>query len=177
MKKTFLTGTMIVLMLGILTGCGPKSIEEVEGKEYECKQFSALCPEGWSNYPVKDLNDENAISNNHLRFYKGETEDGTEPAAGAIYSNAYIDIGHYQINAKLYDESMGMYSDVQEVELDVQGTKWKGHSGMLAGYNDANIWKDGSTEWQVTIRLTDEDGDLELDDMDIQAILASIKLK
>ena len=58
MKKRILTVVLTALMLFGLTACGPKSIEEVEGTVYECKQFSALCPEDWSNIPVMELNDE-----------------------------------------------------------------------------------------------------------------------
>ncbi len=49
MKKKILALVLTALMLLGLTACGPKSIEEVEGTVYECKQFTALCPEDWVN--------------------------------------------------------------------------------------------------------------------------------
>lgn len=175
MFKKLAVLAMLALSMTFLFACGPKSIEEVEGQVYECTQFSALCPEGWFNYPVKELNDEGSLSPNHLRFYKVEPEDG-EVSGSLLYSNAYINIGHYPADTKLY-ESRDIYKDVQDVELEVAGKKWKGYTGELAGYKNAEIWIEGTGEWQVNICLTDEDGDIELDDMELQAILASLKKK
>lgn len=170
------SGIVMVLVLSLLalSSCGKKSMEEVTGNTYECKQFSALCPEDWVNCPVMEL-DKDTISINHLRFCKAEVEEGQE-IGSAIYSNAYIDIAHYPANSEIY-ENMNAYSNIEDVSLEINGTKWKGHSGELAGYKDVYLWIDGQVEWQVSIRLSDNDGDIELEDFDIQAILASLKLK
>ena len=174
LKKTVLVLTLIAAM-AMLAACGPKSIDEVEGEVYECAQFSAVCPKGWSNYPVNDLNSD-SLSPNHLRFYKGETEEGQD-ASSVLYSNAYITIGHYPADTRLF-ESRDIYQNVEDVELEVNGVKWKGYTGELAGYKDAELWREGSGEWQVNIRLSDEDGDLELlEDFEIQKILDSLKKK
>ena len=166
---------VLILCVSVLSACGKKSIEEVTGTTFECKQFSALCPEDWANYPVAELSDANTISANHLRFCKVKVAEGQEIGT-AIYSNAYIDIAHYPSNAGNY-ENMTSHKDVQEVSLEINGVKWKGHSGELAGYKEVYLCKEGSNEWQASIRLSDNDGDLELEDIDLQAILASIKMK
>lgn len=167
---------ILVLSIAGLTACGPKSIEEVTGKEYECSQFTALCPEKWSNSPVKELNDSNTLSINHLRFYKIETEEGEE-LTGSPYSHAYVDIAHYTPGTKIF-ESREIYQNVEDVEVEINGVKWKGYTGELAGYKNGLLWKEnGDGEWQVNICLSDEDGDVELEDYDFQAILASIKKK
>ncbi|MBR4343594.1 MAG: hypothetical protein IKP88_12985 [Lachnospiraceae bacterium] len=164
---------LILLLCMALSACGKKSIEEVTGNTYECKQFSALCPEGWVNVPVTELNNKNNIAIDHLRFCKVDAGEGQE-LGGLVYSNAYIDIGHYPATAEIY-EKMDSHKDVQEVSLEINGVKWKGHTGELAGYKEAYLWKEGSVEWQASIRLSDNDGDIEIDDIDLQAILASIK--
>ena len=174
LKKVAFVFIAIVSLI-TLCSCGAKSVEEIEGKEYDCSQFTALCPSGWANSPVMELNNENALSLNHLRFCKIELEEGAE-VGNSLYSNAYVDIGHYNSDTKIY-ESRDIYQNVTDVELDVKGTKWKGYTGELAGYKNALIWKDGSGEWQVNICLSDNDGDIELDDFEIQAILASLKKK
>jgi len=176
MKKKILTVVLTALMLVGLTACGPKSIEEVEGTVYECKQFSALCPEDWSNIPVMELN-EDAVSANHLRFCKYETKEGEEVGT-AIVSNAYINLDHYTKDTEIY-ESRDIYKaeSVQDIELELNGVKWKGFIGELAYSKFAVLWVDGSGEWQVKICLSDEDGDIDYDDMEIQAILASLKTK
>ena len=172
-----LTVVLIAIMsMAMLCACGPDSIEEVTGKEYECAQFSALCPDGWSNSPVMELNKENVLSVNHLRFYKIETKEGEE-ISGNIYANAYVDIGHYPLGTQIFD-SRDIYQNVEEVEVDVNGVKWKGYTGELAGYKNALLWKEnGDGEWQVNLCLSDEDGDIELEDFEVKAILASLKKK
>ena len=174
LKKAALLAAL-VLSMTTLFGCGPSSIEEVEGTVYECTQFSALCPEGWSNYPVTELNDDTALSMNYLRFYKAEPEEG-DNASTLLYSNAYINIGHYTPDTEVYI-SKDIYKEVEDVEIEVAGKKWKGYTGVLAGIKKAEMWVDGTGEWQVSICLSDEDGDIEIDDMELQAILASLKKK
>ena len=179
MKKYGKTALVLVLALCILAlaGCGPKSVEDIEGVILECKQFSAKCPEGWTNIPVMELDNPDAVSGNHLRFYKFEVDEGEDPATSdKRFSKTYIDIGKYPSSATLYDDSMSMYNNIQDVELEVNGVKWKGKSGDLAGHTYAYIWKEGSTEWQVNVCLSEDEGD-KLDDMDIQAILASLTAK
>ena len=168
---------LVVLMLSMafLFGCGPKSIEEVEGEVFECSQFTALCPEGWSNYPVTELNDDSTLAPNRLRFFKAVPEDGQD-AGSLLYSNAYINIGHYSPDAKLY-ETRDIYKDVEDIEIEIAGKKWKGYIGELAGYKTVEMWIEGTGEWQVTICLSDVDGDVDYDDMELQAILASLKKK
>ena len=173
-KKIALLLTL-VLSVGMLSACGPKSIEEVEGQEYECSQFSALCPADWSNAPVYALDNKDAISTNHLRFCKAELAEGQD-ASSVIYSNAYVDIGHYPIDSKIF-ESRDVYQNVEDVNLTINGETWNGYVGELAGYKNALLWKGNSGEWQVSVCLTDDDGDLEFEDYDFQAILASIKKK
>ena len=175
-RKTALV-LVLALCITILAGCGAKSIEDIEGIMLECKQFSAKCPEGWTNIPVMELDSEDTISSNHLRFCKFEPEEGEDPAtSNKRYTKTYVDIGKYPSNSALYSDSMESYNDVQDVELDINGVKWKGKSGKLAGHTYAYICKEGSTEWQATVCLNDDDDD-KLEDMDIQAILASITAK
>jgi len=175
MKKILAGVLTLVLLLG-LTACGPKSVEDVEGTVYECKQFSALCPEEWSNIPVMELN-EDTLSQNHLRFCKYETKEGEEVGT-AINFNAYINLGHYTKTTEIY-ESKDIYKEdsIQDIELEVNGTKWIGFTGELADSEFAVLWVNGSGEWQVKICLSDDDGDVDYDDMEIQAILASLKTK
>ena len=173
-KKIALVLTLVV-SIGVLSACGPKSIEEVEGQEYECSQFTALCPSGWINSPVKELNNDAVLSLNHLRFYKVEAEEGQE-LGSKLYSNAYVDIAHYPVDSKIY-ESRDIYQNVEDVEIEINGKKWKGYTGELAGYKNGLIWIEGSGEWQVSMCLSDEDGDVEFEDYDFQAILASLKKK
>lgn len=162
-----------MLLLG-LTACGPKAIEDVEGTVYECKQFSALCPEEWSNIPVMELN-EDTLSQNHLRFCKYETKEGEEVGI-AINFNAYINLDHYTKVTEIY-ETKEIYKSIEDIELEVNGTKWTGFTGELADDKFAILWINGSGEWQVKICLSDDDGDIDYDDMEIQAILASLKTK
>ena len=175
MKKIAILLTLI-LSVGMLSACGPKSIEEIEGQEYECAQFSALCPSDWANVPVYELNNPKALLQNRLRFFKTEIKEDEEGATN-LYSNAYVDIGHYPIDSKIFDESKGTYQNVEDVSITVNGTEWKGYVGELAGYREGLLWKGNSGEWQVSFRLTDDDGDVEFEDYDFQAILASIKKK
>ena len=175
MAKKIAILLILVLSVGMLSACGPKSIEEVEGQEYECSQFSALCPADWSNSPVYELNNKDTVSINHLRFYKAELNEGEE-SSSALYSNAYVDIGHYPVDSKVFD-SRDVLQNVEEVSININGTEWKGYVGELAGYKNALLWKGNSGEWQVSVCLTDDDGDIEFEDYDFQAILASIKKK
>ncbi|MBQ6025058.1 MAG: hypothetical protein IJL20_05565 [Lachnospiraceae bacterium] len=176
MKKKILALVLTALMLLGLTACGPKSIEEVEGTVYECKQFTALCPEDWVNIPVMELN-EDTVSPNHLRFCKYETKEGEEVGT-AIISNAYINLDHYAKATEIYESKEIYKADtIEDITLEVNGTKWTGYTGELAYSKFAILWVEGSGEWQVKICLSDEDGDIEYDDMEIQVILASLKTK
>ena len=176
MRRRIALVLTFVISIAALCGCGPKSIDEVNGEVYECAQFSALCPEGWSNYPVTELNDSTALSPNYLRFYKAVPDDGQD-AGSLLYSNAYINIGHYPPDTRLF-ESRDIYQNVEDVELEINGVKWKGYTGELAGNKNAELWKENTGEWQVNICLSDEDGDLDLmEDFEIQKILDSLKKK
>ena len=176
MKKKIFALVLTALMLLGLSACGPKSMEEVEGTVFECKQFSALCPNKWSNVPVMELN-EDTVSTNHLRFCKYVPEEGEE-VGSAFNSHIYINLDHYTKDTEIY-ESREIYKpeSITEIEMDVKGVKWKGYTGELALSKYAVLWVDGSGEWQVKICLSDEDGDIEYTDFEIQAILASLKTK
>ena len=169
-----------VLAMALLTACGSKSIDEIEGSTYECSRFSAKCPSGWINVPVKELNSEK-ISQDHLRFSRMDVEEGEEPG-NRVYSNAYVDVAYYAASSQLDDKAReklkSALKNVEDAELVVKDKKWKGFLGeVTSGRQEVHLWLDGQPEWQIDISLYDVDGNLELEDVEIQAILDSLQKK
>ncbi len=185
MKKV-LTVLLCVVCLLSLAACssdgdsGSKAssstaYKDVTGTTVSCDQFSALCPTGWSNSPCTDIfSDDGAIAPDQLMFVK--VDDVTKDGGLAVLSNGQVTINHYDKDNTLTD-AKSFYSDVVDKTLELDGVKWTGYTGKFGSYTNAVLWVDGSGEWQISMSLHDVDGDISLDDADVQAIIASIKAK
>lgn len=178
MKKLVLV-ILAVLLMSVLVACGSKSIEEIEGNTYECARFSAKCPAGWINVPVKDSNDK--VVSDQLRFFKMEVAEGEDPG-NRVYSNAYVDIACNNAFAdgktKENTKNDSSYKNVEDIELEIKDKKWKGISGEYTSERKTvYLWLESAPEWWITLSLYDVDGNLDYNDVEIQAILDSLQKK
>lgn len=185
MKKRIVLVVALV-MVGMLTlmACGKPDSEskagdankKIKGKVVDAGTVSALCPEGWMSYGIKDLfsDDEKATVPNILEFRKGAKNDEDH------YSKPGFTLTFYGPNETFYELNKDTYTEVKDIEAtEIGGRMWEGFSGINAGYRYTNVWtgtEDGD-EFLITFMMDYGKEKISLDDAEVHAIIESIKVK
>ena len=170
-----------VLLCGIMTlalaacgGGGTKGGEsaDVSGEIIDTGVFSALLPDGWYNYPVKDMTSDNpdTLDPDALRFCKNMTSEDE------IFDTAYLQINRYDTDAMILD-MRDMYDDVQDVSFDVDGNTWEGFTGKYGEYMNFIIMSTRTDcIFYVSGVMNGSKSNFSFNDADVLAILASCRL-
>lgn len=187
MKKRmiFILATLMVFTV-ILSACGSKDSDspatsgksepaEVTGEMIHAGELSALCTNGWMNFPVPDLfaDDEDAIVPNKLLFRKGAKSQDD-------YGKPGISITHYGENETFYELNKDDYADSEELDaINLGGRTWQGFTGLDSGSKYVWLWtgtSDSAEEFLINFMCEYDGVEISLDDADLQAIIASIAI-
>lgn len=180
MKRALIVFFCFMLTLSFVA-CGskdegsssPRNYTEITGETVECKTFSALLPDGWSNSPCYDIwADDGSTDPEKLMFVKADLNVNPK----AAFSNPSVTIIHHSDNTGFMDIS-AMYEDITDVSFELAGVRWTGYTGKYLSYTNGILRVQDSTEWEVSTNFTSEKGDLSFFDPEIQAIIASLKVK
>lgn len=175
MKKI---GKRVVTMLAVaamisLPGCG-NSETEVKGETYRTSKLSVLVPEGWKAFSKADIFDK----------YPGEQGD---PTGVLIYKGAKDDLDVFRkpgITIDYYppDSAMGAlkdhYPDRKERQPVTTGPyTWERFSTVANDHPLTVLTVKEPHQIQVAVWEDVEKQKISLEDADLKAILASIKIK
>ncbi len=143
----------------------------VSGSTYETDVFSVLVPDGWTALPVKDMWNEGAMDQKKVNLVKGGTSDDD------LWSKNSIKI-EVADNAS-YSVYTDAFSSYEEVELKLGDYTYTGPAGEYSGGWECAMLSavngEGYVAGSVFYKVNDEV--ISLSDADVQAILASIKVK
>lgn len=176
-KKTLLMLVLAVAMVFSLAACGGGGggNDEVKGETFDVGNFTVLVPEGWEAVPVDDVwNDDPAVTNpDNVNIYKvtGDTLDQwNDPAVNVVTGS---------VGSNSLEGMKNFYDDVKDLdEQKIGNLTWNGFTGSSMGYNLAMLWaEDGDNYFQVTIWMNMSNGELKVEDADVQAILGSVAHK
>lgn len=184
MKKLLALILAIVMCASLLAGCSSdkkpsdakdgEQSEEPSGEVFDAGTVSALVPDGWKAFTVVDSfsEEEDAVYPNRMQICKGgETE-------WDVFTNPYIDITYYDAETDLIPVSSEWYDDTEDLApFDVGGMTWNGFVGYSLGAKLAIIWtgEAGGDQYQVTLWMETDEDSINIEDADVQAILASIQ--
>ena len=178
LKKVMALLLALVLCTAMLAGCeggkgeAPKTAGEVTGETYDAGNVSVLVPNGWKAFPVSDMFDDYDGENDPTAVQVckgGETE-------WDVFTKPYMQINYYPDNTMYV--SSDWYENVVDLEpMQLGGYTWKGFTCTSLDYPTAILYTDGDVQIQVSITLENENEKISLDDVDVQAIIASIQVK
>lgn len=148
--------------------------QEITGETFNAGNFTTLIPEGWMAMTVNDMRAENPsdINPDQLNICKGAKNQWD------LLSNPSVHIVHYGPGTDMMRPSGSLYQDVKELEPITAGDRiWEGMTGSSSGMPLAILWagERGESQFQVTVWLKNEGGEIHVGDADVQAILASIQ--
>lgn len=178
-KKGFALLLAAILCLTVFTACGkdeaPETPEAVKGETYETEMLSALVPEGWKAFQGADSFDEyeGEYDPTTLNIIKGGESDWD------IFTKPYVQVIYYPDNSdNLMYVAKDWYDDVVDLEpMKLGGYTWNAFTGSSFDYPVAVLWTDGDVQIQIAVMLEVEGNKISLDDMDVQAIIESVKIK
>ncbi len=140
----------------------------VKGETIDTGKFSAICPEGWVNSPVKDLfSDEDVISDTQLQFFKADKlEDST------MFTADQVNIYYYDANT-IYIDARDFYDNTEDFSIEVDGLTWSGYTGESFGYPILVLTNPTET-FQVVFTFTA--GDMDANSPDVKAIVGGLRV-
>lgn len=178
LKKVVALLLAFVLCTAMLTACGgkkedaPKTPEEVKGTTFDAGEFSVLVPDGWLAFPVSDMFDD----------YEGEYDPtAVQICKGAesefdLFTHPYLQINYYPDNTMTV--SKDWYDNVEDIEpMELGSYTWNGFTCTSLDYKTAVLYTEGDVQIQITCTLENGDYKFSIDDVDVQALLASIEIK
>mgnify|MGYP001054167195 FL=1 len=173
-QKSFLLILALAMLLA-LTACGggsPENPSEVKGETFDAGNISALAPKGWKAFPVSDLFDEYEGDNNpnSMQICKDGDDEWD------LLSKPYVMITYYGPEASFYS-SKDWYDNVEDIESFTLGNyTWEGYTCTSLDYPYTILETiDGDIAIQVDILEKSSDKlEIALEDVDVQAIIASI---
>lgn len=146
----------------------------VTGEEYDTGNFKLTVPSGWKYFPQQKIgsNDPNDIDPNRLQLIKGATTDKdafSKPTLTIIYSGASAT----QVSPRDF------YDNAEDMEDIVTGDhKWTAFRGTArySEYKMIELFEDqGKIQYQVSMCYDTGNEKIDVNDADVQAILASIQ--
>ena len=131
---------LVLLSAAALAGCAGKGevvhiavseIGDITGDAVETEEVSALCPAGWTNIDVQDMDaaEPGTLATNEFRFVKnGTTEDD-------LLTNPYINIVFHTAGSEIMQTDPNeWYDNVAELENFTTGEyTWSGYSAQSLG--------------------------------------------
>lgn len=167
-----------LLMLSLCTACGAKGKNQdptkITGEIFDAGNVSAMAPKGWKAFPVSDVFDAYEGDNNPNSIYlcKGAKNEFD------LFSKPLVTITYYGPDT-IYYSAKSLFEDAKDIEGFTLGDyDWTGYE--YASFEDAKTIMVETVKDDITITacfLTKTGNQtLSLEDPDIQAILANIKV-
>lgn len=148
---------------------------QIQGETIDTGTIAALCPDGWLNADVYDLeaSDAETIREDSVRFIKNGSKDED------FLTNAYIEIRYYSSKDYIEDFDAGEVFDNAEKLDDITtgSITWSGYSASSMGRSLVYL-KTEQENGAFTACLYMGDGTdntAGISDADVQGILASVK--
>ena len=194
MKKNIVFLFTTVLLVAILVGCSGGSSAtdpaDIKGETFDGGNVSALVPDGWMGFHGVDFFDEyeEGYDPNVIQIYKGaksEWDQFSTPYVMISYygpdnpmSTPYVMISYYGPDNPMYEPSKDYYEEGADLEPFTTGSyTWKGFTAKSLDTPIAMLWTGEYGEGQIQLMICLENGEkISLDDVDVQAILASINI-
>lgn len=143
----------------------------VSGSTYETDAFSVLVPDGWAAFPVKNSSGD-GMDPLKLNLIKGGTSEDDLWTKNSIK----IEVANYSASYSVYTD---VYNSYEDVELKLGDYTYTGPAGEYSGGWECAMLSavngEGYVAGSVFYKVNDEV--ISLSDADVQAILASIKVK
>ncbi len=144
----------------------------ITGETYENGVFSVLVPDGWAAFPVKSTSGDGSIEEHKLNLVKGGTSDADLWSKCSIK----IEVANYSASYSVYLDAFENYEDVT---LPLGQYTYTGPAGEYQGDWECAMLSatngEGYVAGSVFYKVKDEE--ISLSDADVQAILASVKVK
>ena len=174
MKKNIVSILVAVLLTAILAGCsgGPAATDpaDIKGETFEGGNISALVPDGWMGFHGVDFFDEyeEGYDPNVIQIYKGWDQ----------LSKPYVMMTYFSPDNPMYEPSKDYYDEGADLEPITLGDyTWKGFTAKSLDTPIAMLWTGEYGEGQIQLMICLENGEkISLDDVDVQAIIASINI-
>ncbi len=165
------------------SACGSSSGEsstssqavQIQGETIDTGTISALCPDGWLNADVYDLeaSDAETIREDSVRFIKnGSSEED-------FLTNAYIEIRYYSSKDSIEDfDENEVFDNAEKLDNITTGSiTWSGYSASSMGRSLVYLkTEEDNAAFTACLYMGDgTDNTAALSDADVQGILASVK--
>ena len=189
MKKNIVFLFTTVLLVAILVGCSGGSSAtdpaDIKGETFDGGNVSALVPDGWMGFHGVDPEGWMAF---HGTDYFDEYEEGYDPnviqvCKGAktewdLLSKPYVMMTYFSPDNPMYEPSKDYYDEGADLEPITLGDyTWKGFTAKSLDTPIAMLWTGEYGEGQIQLMICLENGEkISLDDVDVQAIIASINI-
>lgn len=188
MKKTCKKMMVLLAVLLAMTGCGKSDSAgnakgaageetkavEIKGETYETSLLSVLVPEGWMAFPKADVFEDypdEPGDPSGLLIYKDAKDDFD------IFTKPGITIDYYTPDKTMVSPK-SYYADAKDLEPITTGEyTWEGFTATSLDKPLAVLSMTEPYQIQVSVWTEMDDGKISLEDADLQAILASIKIK
>jgi predicted small lipoprotein YifL len=148
--------------------------EADSGELFDAGNVNVMVPAGWKAFPVSDIfsEEENATDPDGIQVAKGAESEWD------LLSKPYLDIDFYDADTSgLLTPDKEWYDNAADISpLTTGDLTWEGFSAVSFEMPMTIIWTTDSegNQYQVTIWTEMTDGNISLDDADVQAILASL---
>ncbi len=174
----------VIAALAVFTAaCGGSADEsstssqsvQIQGETIDTGTIIALCPDGWLNADVYDLeaSDAETIREDSVRFIKnGSTNDD-------FLTNAYIEIRYYSSESAIEDfDANTVFDSAEKLDNITTGSiVWSGYSAVSMGRSLVYLkTEQKNVAYTACLYMGDgADNTAALSDADVQGILASVK--
>lgn len=146
--------------------------DAVAGETYDAGNFKALVPSGWKAFPQHDVfdDDPNAMNPNLLQISKGASTDLD------LFSKPCVTITYNGPGGKLMPPSKDFYDNVEDMaDITTGDHTWSAFRCDSFGQKMAILFEDlGEIQYQAAVAYETSDGKIDINDADVQAVLASI---
>jgi len=189
MKKALILILALALCLSVFAGCsgapdapatnepassGDDSSGEITGEYFDAGEVKALVPKDWKAFPMADVfaEEEGATEPDVIQIGKGAKEELD------LYSVPYLYIVYSNPDVTLVAPDSTWYDDPVDLEpMTIGNFTWTAFSCTSFGVPMTILFAEGSNnqQYQVTVYTDQSEGQISLEDADVQAIIASIQ--
>ena len=142
------------------------------GETYDTGNFKALVPSGWKAFPQHDVfsDDPNEMNPNILQISKGAVSDLD------LFSKPCVTVNYAGPSTTLMPPSRDFYDDVEDMADVTTGSHtWAAFRCVSMGQKMVILFEDlGNVQFQAAVAYETSGGKINLNDPDVQEILASI---
>lgn len=186
MKKIISLLLVLLVCVAVFAACGGEegnaesgaaggaeaSDSAAQDTTYDVGEFTVTVPGGWMVIPVKDTfgSDPAANKTDSVRICKGASSEFD------LYTKPYVELTFWGADTQGVMPPKSAYKVTTDLESFTTGAHtWTGYSAETSmGKKLAILWEDtGDLQYQVTLWTEADDGNISVDDADVQKILAS----